>query len=188
MNPTCRPKRLPSRLRQPPPSEEFESLPADVEYDRALDKALRLLTVRARSRLEIGERLGRAGFGGEVIEKVEARLGELGLIDDLAFAELWAEQAIAGRGLSSRMIRRELASRGIPPGVANDALGSCGDDYDRALGLARRRAMTYGGLTKIKAFRRLAGFLAQRGYDEETVEEVCSEVLGNLEGAETAGN
>jgi regulatory protein len=190
MNPTCRPRRLPSRQRKiPPQEEEFESLPADVEYDRALDKALKLLTVRSRSRSELGDRLGRAGFSGEVIEKVDARLNELGLVDDLAFAKEWASQAIAGRGLSSQRIQRELATRGVPEAVTEEALPyGPGGDFDRALGLARRRVLTYGGLPKPTAYRRLAGFLGQRGYEEDLIEEVCSRVLGDPEATETVGN
>jgi regulatory protein len=187
MNPSCRPKRLPVRRRRMSPEEEFESLPADIEYDRALDKALKLLTVRARSRSELRDRLARAGFGAEVVDKVDARLDELGLVDDLVFAKEWAGQAIAGRGLSSGRIRNELASRGIATEVVDQAVPERAD-FDRALGLARRRALTYGGLPKATAYRRLGGFLSQRGYEQETIAEVCSRVLGDPEDTETAGN
>src|SRR5918999_3834002 len=148
MNPTCRPKRLPSRQRPMPRKEDYESLPAEVEYDRALDKALKLLAVRSRSRSELQDRLGPAGFSPEVVEKVDARLGELGLVDDMAFAMEWAGQATDGRGLSSRRIRHELTSRGVPPDVADEAVSETAD-FDRALALARRRALTYGGLQEL---------------------------------------
>jgi regulatory protein len=180
----CRPsQRLPSR-RKPTFLIDEEPLPAVVDYDRALDKALKLLTFRARSRHEIKDRLARAGFAQDVVERVDARLFELGLLDDPGFAKEFADQAMA-RGLSLQMVRHQLSTRGVAPEVVDVALAEeAWGDLDRALGLARRRAMTYGDLPKSTAFRRLAGYLAQKGYEEEVITEACYQVLGDPEDSE----
>jgi regulatory protein len=184
----CRPsQRLPSR-QKPTVLIDEEPLPAVVDYDRALDKALKLLTFRARSRHEIRDRLARAGFAEGVVYKVDARLYELGLLDDSGFAREFADQAMA-RGLSLQLVRHQLATRGVAPDVVEVVLAEeVWGDLDRALGLARRRAMTYGDLPSSTAFRRLAGYLAQKGYEEEIVTEACYQVLGDPEDAERRGN
>jgi regulatory protein len=173
---------LPARRK--PMTVKEDPLPADVVYDRAFDKALRLLTYRSRSRKELKERLARAGFNQSVVEKVDARLYELGLLDDPEFARDFAEQALA-RGVSINLVRHELENRGVASGVVDIALADeAWGDLERARGVARRRALTYGDLPKATAFRRLAGYLAQKGYQEEVVAEVCYEVVGDPEDAE----
>lgn len=158
---------------------EEEQLPAEVVYDRAFDKALRLLTYRSRSRKELKDRLARAGFEPNVVSKVEARLYELGLLDDPGFARDFAEQALA-RGVSIHLVRHELENKGVAPDVVEIALAEeTWGDLERARGVARRRALTYADLPKATAFRRLAGYLAQKGYEEEVVAEVCYEVVGD---------
>lgn len=178
MKAPCRTKRLPSRTRKKD-KNSFESLPADQAYDRALDRALKLLTHRARSRWEIRERLSRAGFEEEIVDKVDARLSELDLLNDQAFAEEWAELSGNGRGLAGRAIREDLAQRGVAPQVAEAATSALvTDDRGRALALARRRVHAYHDLPPGKAFRRLASYLGGKGYEEELVAEVCRRVLG----------
>lgn len=176
---------LPARRK--PVTVKDDPLPADVVYDRAFDKALRLLTYRSRSRKELKDRLARAGFEPEVVAKVDARLYELGLIDDPGFAKDFADQALA-RGVSINLVRHELEDRGVAPEVVNVALAEeSWGDLERARGVARRRALTYGDLPKATAFRRLAGYLAQKGYEEEVVAEVCYEVVGDPNDAENRG-
>lgn len=157
----------------------MEALSADVEYDRALDKALLILTPRARSRSELRERLRRSGFGEDVVSRVEERLAELRIIDDVEFAHLWASSADA-RGYAWARIRAELEAKGVDRGDVDAAMCDLESETEseKALALARRRSLTYGGFTYEKAFRRLAGLLAARGYEVETIFEVCRRVLG----------
>lgn len=178
MKAPCRTKRLPPRTRRRN-EQSFETLPADQAYDQALDRALKLLTYRSRSRWEIRERLQRAGFEEEIVDKVDARLTELDLLNDQAFAREWAQLAGDGRGLAEQAIRSDLAHRGVAPQVASAATqGLATDDFGRALALARRRIHAYHDLRPAKAYRRLGSYLASKGYESELVAEVCRRVLG----------
>lgn len=157
----------------------MEPLPADVDYDRALDHAMRLLAQRSRSRWEIRDRLRRAGFDDHVVAKVDARLVELNILDDRAFSVEAVEQG-GGRGLASSAIRVQLASKGVDSEIIEHALGDAEEESDseRALALARRRARSYRELAPETAYRRLAAFLVRKGYDEDLVAEICRRVLG----------
>lgn len=159
---------------------DFEDLPADVAYDHALDKALKLLGVRSRSRAEIVSRLRRIGFSQEVVAMVEARLCELDILNDSHFAQEVVQSSLA-RGLAPRLILYELQAKGVSVDVAESAIAEVetpDGDRDRALELARRRARAYGRLDPPVAQRRLAGFLAHKGYSSDLVYSVCVEVLG----------
>lgn len=160
----------------------MDPLPSEVAYDKALDRAMGLLAARSRSRWEVRDRLLRAGFDPEVVEKVEARLIELSILDDDAFAREFVERAAAGRGVALRVIAELLRSRGVDPPVLQSALEEFGEseetESERALRLARRRLHAYSGLPRGTASRRLASYLAQRGYEEDIVAEVTRRILG----------
>lgn len=160
-------------------ADSIDPLPADVDYDRALDRAMKLLAERARSRWEVRDRLRRAGFDDHVVAKVDARLVELAILDDYAFACLLTEH-YRGQGISDSLIRFQLRARGVDPGTSERAMADTESDRDaeRALQLARRRARTYGDMPAATAYRRLASLLVRNGYEEDLVAEVCRRVLG----------
>lgn len=152
-------------------------------YARALDRAKRLLAHRSRSRQELRDRLLRAGFHEEAVERVEARLAEVGILDDAALARNWIEGSALSRGTAREAILHQLRARGIDPKTVEEALEEVmretqETELERAVRIARKRSRGYGSLAKEVAWRRLAGFLANRGYDEDVVAGACREVLG----------
>lgn len=130
------------------------------------DRALGLLAVRQRSRVELHRRLLAAGFGADEVEAELDRLHAVGLVDDVAFAEALAGHAAGTRGESRRAIARRLTAAGVPPDVADQVLSRFvpDDEGERALALAASRVNRLKGLPPDKAFSRLSGLLARRGY------------------------
>ncbi|HMS76198.1 regulatory protein RecX [Gordonia sp. (in: high G+C Gram-positive bacteria)] len=161
---------------------------ADAETGRTAspwDVALRLLGVRARSRHEMRERLLRRGFADDVVEDVMARLDRAGLLDDADFAAEWVRSRHAYSGRGRIALKQELRSKGIDAEVIDEALGDISPDAERvnAVSMATKKlAAMRVDLTdraeRDKAFRRLAGVLSRRGYDQSTVIDVVTEVLG----------
>lgn len=159
-----------------------DAAPPDDEasYDLALDKALKLLARRARSRRELRTLLARMGFEQPVVSRVESRLVEVEVLDDASFAYAAAEYYGRNRGESRRAVRSRLATEEVPEAVIGEVISEIlgeESDLDRALALATRRARRYGRLAPEAAAGRLARYLAQRGYDFEVVEEVCGRVF-----------
>src|ERR671916_2699560 len=66
--------------------EELAEARVAGERSLAMSRALHSLGYRARSTYELHERLSRAGYAGETVSGVLARLGELGYLDDEEFA------------------------------------------------------------------------------------------------------
>ncbi|WP_246222188.1 MULTISPECIES: regulatory protein RecX [Gordonia] len=160
---------------------------ADAETGRtvsAWDVALRLLGVRARSRHEMRERLLRRGFDDDVVNDVMARLDRAGLLDDTDFASEWVRSRHSHSGRGRIALKQELRSKGIDTEVIDEALAGIDPDAERAnaVTIANKKLATMDvDLTdradRDKAFRRLAGMLSRRGYDQSTVIEVVGEVL-----------
>jgi regulatory protein len=133
------------------------------------DRALGLLAVRQRSTAELRRRLLGAGFGAQEVAAELLRLEHVGLIDDHAFARAVVEHAVRSRGEGRRAVHRRLASAGVDRAVADQVVGDliAGDEAGRALELAVSRARRLATLPPEKAFGRLSGFLARRGYPPE---------------------
>jgi regulatory protein len=129
------------------------------------ERALGLLAVRPRSRRELERRLLQAGFASAEVTDVLSRLERVGLVDDEAFARALAEQAFGNRRSGARSVRDALAAKGVDPVTSGAVIAELGGDEEgRALELARSRAVRLAGLPPEKAFSRLVGLLARRGY------------------------
>jgi regulatory protein len=130
------------------------------------ERALRLLSVRPRSRHELASRLRTAGFdAAEVREEVD-RLEAVGLLDDGSFARAVAEHQVKVRKAGRRAVFSALAAKGVDRETIEETLASLGGDEEvRAGELALDRARGLAGLPPEKAFARLVGLLQRRGYD-----------------------
>ena len=148
----------------------------------SFDAALRLLALRPRTEAELRRRLGRRGFGAEAIEAAMTRLGEVGLVDDDAFARFWVEQRAAFRPSGRRRLFAELRAKGVARETVDAALQGQ-DDAASIEALARRRADVLGDLDAVTLSRRLEAFLVRRGYQPSlarpTVRRLLRERAGN---------
>ena len=155
---------------QDPPAD-----PGSVARTIALD----LLTAAPRTRQQLAEVMARRGVPGDVASEVLDRFGEVGLIDDAAFATAWVSSRQAGRGLAPRALANELRKRGVAESLIADAVSVVGrDDIESAArALVRRRARITAGLPTPVRVRRLSGMLARKGYPGDIALRVVREVL-----------
>jgi regulatory protein len=86
---------------------------AETNQDAVLNAAARFLEVRSRSVHEVRRHLTAAAFPPALVEGAIARLLELGMLDDRAFAMAWVESRDRARPRGQTALRRELALKGI---------------------------------------------------------------------------
>lgn len=135
--------------------------------DRAHEIALRLLSVRARSESEIRKRLAARGIDTSECEAEVLRLRSAGLLDDAAFASAWVESRNRAAPRGTRLLRQELALKGVDRETARSATSDV-DDSDAALALARSRAHGPAMADYETFVTRVGGFLRRRGFDYAT--------------------
>lgn len=158
--------------------EEQERLvTADAPY-RAREKALGFLAVRERTGREIETRLHRSGFDSDIVAGVVTWLEGLGYVDDRRFAERYAEERLT-QGWGERRVRAELLSKGVERGIVEATLAACagkegdaGEGLEAVTAMARRRFGNQFALDPEAASRRLAAFMARRGYDWDAIRSV----------------
>jgi regulatory protein len=167
-------KRKRARAPRPSPSQ----LSPEEAYERAREAALRLLSHRERSRVELRSRLARKGFNAETIVRVLDQLNDAGLQSDERFAEMFALEARRGRGLSAFSLQGELRRRGVDRGLAAEVATEAPEvEEERARALAQRRAARLSGLPPDVRNRRLMAYLARRGYPSELCARLVAETV-----------
>jgi regulatory protein len=149
-----------------------------ADLERAKACCFRLLSYRARSEAELGQRLRARGFAASVVEQTLARLRELGMVDDAEFAEAWVESRLAQRPMGPAALRSELRQKGIPGDVAARAIETrLGEEAqsDLALALARKR-LTGAQTSDPKLLARIRRLLVHRGFSSDVIQSVMARI------------
>lgn len=107
---------------------------ADVERDEAYvqakQSALDYLAHKARTEQEVRRKLRGIDVSVGVIERVLARLEELGYLDDEAYAHNYVRNRFSNKKYGPIRIRRELVERGVDRSVADEAVADLLGDRD----------------------------------------------------------
>ena len=144
----------------------------------AMERAGRMLALRPRTEREIHDRLKEASFPDDVIDDTVARLYELDLLDDEAFALDWITERTAKKGVGPRVLVSELQRKGIDRSTAEAALATSGiEEADTATAQAEKLLHKVIRYPLKDQASRLQQMLMRRGFSWEAVEEAVKAVL-----------
>lgn len=162
--------------------KDLSALPREEQVEAAKTVALNSLAMMARTRGELETKLKERLLPDDVIAEALDRLTEVGLIDDAAYARMFASSRHEVRGLSAYAIRMQLRRKGLADELIEDALADMDGDSERerAVDLVRRKAPSTKALDNQARTRRLASMLARKGYSSAVAFSVVKEVLGDL--------
>ena len=138
------------------------------DYPAALDRAVRLLAERPRSKKEIRDRLSSAGYDEEVVDLVILKLEKEKLLDDQDFAEQWVQSR--SRKYGPARIRHELRIKGIDQETVQAATESMTeqDQLEHAMDAARRKIRFQGNSCDPRKLKqRIIAMLVRKGYSWE---------------------
>lgn len=147
-------------------------------YDRALD----MLEARARAVDELRRLLIKKGEPQPDVDAAIERLRAAGILDDAHFARQLARSKALGAGLSRRRIQQELSKRGVAREISDEAIDQVFDEegvqeeasIER---VARKKLRMLGRVDEATRKRRLYGFLARRGYENDDIQRVLRAIL-----------
>ena len=157
-----------------------------------LHAAARFLEARSRSIAEVRRRLTGAGYGASLVDGAIARLVELGILDDEAFARAWVESRDRARPRGERAIRSELRLKGVGREVIDSVLGSAtrrshrsgqrgptvSADHAAAERLLGRNMRSLSRVVDPRQRRQRAyALLARNGFDPDTCRTVAAAVV-----------
>lgn len=155
---------------------------SSLDESAAFDRAVRLLTSKARSSHEIRTTLVKEGADEDVAAAVVSRLVSHRQLDDAELASDQAFSLLQGKGYSPAAIREALTQRGIDGTLVDEAIAFavegrsevelCAEALDRKLGSSV--------LTPDSAAR-YARALARLGWDEEVIRRVIERALPGVD-------
>jgi regulatory protein len=155
----------------------LEESPSDPELRKAMERAGRWLALRPRTESELRDRL-QGGFEEATVDRALARLAELRLIDDDAFARQWVEERARRKGLGPRALVAELEAKGVSSEVAGAAVeAAAGSEERRAVEWAQRQLGRVADLPLGRQAQRIRAGLLRRGFELETAEAATRAVL-----------
>jgi regulatory protein len=156
---------------------DIERLRGADDIEQAHEKALRFLANRPRSEWEVRQNLIKAGFDGDPIDRVVARLTAVALIDDAAFAQYWLDNRAQFSPRGQVALRQELRRKGVARAVIDDAFrvtAAAQSDDQAALQAALAKADRFRQLPPAEFAQKLSAYLLRRGFNYETVRETVA--------------
>ena len=162
--------------------ETLEGLREACLYWTVRRKAAALAADKAMSAGELRRKLRDKGAPPEMAERAAARLLELGVLDEKAYAAMVVRH-YAAKGYGRRRLEQELSRRELPRELWEEALEGLPDSREQLDELVRKRL---GGASADRAaLNKLAGSLLRRGYSWEEVRAAigrcASDGLGDYE-------
>ncbi len=156
-------------------------------YESLIAAAIRFVSYRPRSEKEIRYFCERTlkrhhTTAPLVVDNVIGRLSEYGYVDDMKFARWWLDQRRSFKPRGVRVIRTELAAKGIPRDIIDDVLAGSGEapvsERDLARSAVAKKITAWHSLPYIAKKRKMINFLTRRGFDPETVYSVVDDAIG----------
>lgn len=141
-----------------------------------LNKTLRFLSYRSRSRFEIVNYLKKRDVDQTNIDILLNKLEELTLIDDTDFAQQWT-QAQLSKGKGPKFIRLQLINKGVSVDTINHVINDLSPEelYSSARSIAKKKVKTK--LSDFQAKMKLKQYLYGRGFSSNTINAVVDDLM-----------
>lgn len=155
--------------------EKLNDLVFQSQYQRAKSRAVWYLDRKDRTAKDLYNKLCLAGFDKKASSKVIARLQEVGLVDDLRFAENYASRLMEGN-VSKREALQKMLQKGVPYDIAKDVLAECDSDEGAQIEALinkkyRTKLIVEGGKEKVYAA------LIRKGFSYEAVKNALKNYI-----------
>lgn len=154
------------------------------EYQLLIDKALKFLSFRPRTKKEMISKLQqlviKRGIPQAILDKVILDLEQKNLINDKEFATWWINQRDTFRPKGRKLIKIELRNKGIEKEIIDEVLeeeeNPKSHEFEMALTLAQKRISRLSSYSKEKVEEKITALLLRRGFNWEVVHKVIDTI------------
>ena len=145
-------------------------------YPHAMERAVKLLSMRDHSEGELREKLYQAGYPDAVIDQVIDKLEIMNLVDDENFAESWVESRAHRHG--RKRLEQEVTRKGVARDTARRAVSTLTDEdqlQDAVRLVGKFLARTHGDMDR-SLYQRTLAMLARHGYDADIARKAIESI------------
>lgn len=157
--------------------KQIDDLIFKNEFQKLLNRALRLISRRPRSEKEVRDYLRRKKSPPELIEKVIKKLKQLKQVNDLEFARWWVEQRSTFRPRGKFGLTMELRQKGVNEKIIKQVINEKVKELPLAQKLAQKKFKAYKNLPREERYQKMSAFLARRGFSWEIIKKVVAKFL-----------
>ncbi len=162
--------------------EEIKKLEFESEYQRAKSRALWYLDRADHTEKALYNKLLRAGFEKKASAAAIGRLVELGVVDDLRFAERFAERC-AESNISKREALHKMLEKGVQYDMAKQVLEELETDEGEQLDALIEKKYAYK-LTQPNGMQRVYAALVRKGFSYSAIKAALKKYSDELEFSE----
>lgn len=157
--------------------EALEQLLQESRRRRAQEKALWLLSYREHSKAELTRKIA-AKTDWEAAQGAAQRMEELGLVDDLRYARLYAQSLFEKKHFSRKRAAYEMSCKGLSKEIIEQVLEEVHPDHDQLLDEIIQKKYTPLP-NEEKGRRRMTAALARLGYSYEEIRSALRRAAEN---------
>ncbi|MFP7695960.1 regulatory protein RecX [Trueperella sp. LYQ143] len=153
-------------------------------YSFAKDVCYRQLAMMERSVAQLRTALHRQLVPDEIANSVIDMFCQADLVNDERFARMFVRSKFATKTTSRRVLRRELAEKGVSAELVEQALAEISDDseLEAARDFAQRKVRSMRGIDEETIRRRLYGALGRRGFCAEHIRQAIYDAFAGEDG------
>lgn len=147
----------------------------EATLPKALASAYQYLARRAHGQVELQRKLAKKGFAPRIIEKVLAKVGEQGYLNDEEVSRRWASTLIENRGWGRGKITSFLLHRGIPREIITKVQQKVWQEFnedDTARSVLKKH---FAASKEPLSLGKRARFLESRGFPAEVIYRVIDD-------------
>ena len=164
--------------------ERFSFLIRENRLYHIKQRAFRYLGRRLHSASELRTKLRQKGYEIEMIDKVICELKDKNYLDDSEFASVFVEEKFRSKMWSENKLKAELIKKGVKSSIISEVLSnkfSKDVNYNNALTVALKKykILQERNLDLQTTKKKLISFLNTRGYNYETIKQVCDKIIAD---------
>ncbi|GIP33145.1 regulatory protein RecX [Paenibacillus sp. J2TS4] len=158
-------------------TEQIQQIIQEDEYHQAYLYSIRMIGRRPHSIKEVKEKLATKGYDVRTADAVTAKLKEQGYVNDLQFAQMWADHRVRLQKKGIRWVRHELQQKGISKDKIETALAGLDSEaeWGGALQLAEKKWRQTKG-ARLDKRRKVTAYLLRRGFSSSVVKKALNQV------------
>lgn len=145
------------------------------DSDAAFNRALRYLSLRARSQKEIEEYLVRKQFNPPAISQAVKKLLDLKFLNDEEYGKSFTRSRQVYKGRSRFLVSYELKQKGVAEETVSKVLSESQEDIQTAKDFIERKKRVYANLDKLDFKNKMIRLLSARGFSYDTIKKVLKE-------------